>query len=139
MPTRRSYVFDANAIVSAALIQGSVTRKAFDKAHRKGVVLLSGSVITELEDVLGREKLKKYLTEEERLLFMVALVREAKLVTVNETIRECRDPKDNKYLDLAVSGDAACIVSGDKDLLVMSPFRGIPIVTPSRFLADDSL
>ena len=139
MPVRRSYVFDANAIVSAALIQGSVSRKAFDKAHRKGGILLSRSVISEVEDVLAREKLRKYLTEEDRLLFMVALVREAKLVAVAETIKECRDPKDNKYLDLAVSGGATCIVSGDKDLLDLSPFRGISIVTPRRFLEDDSL
>jgi len=49
-------------------------------------------------------------------------------------ISECRDPKDNKFLELAVAGNAYCIVTGDKDLLVLTPFRGIKIISPGDFL-----
>lgn len=57
-----------------------------------------------------------------------------------EQIEECRDPKDNKILEVAVEGKADVIVTGDKDLLVLHPFRGIPIIGPAEFLAllDDT-
>ena len=51
-----------------------------------------------------------------------------------ETIVDCRDLKDNKFLELAVEAKAQCVITGDKDLLVLNPFRGIPILTPADFL-----
>ncbi|WP_079680589.1 putative toxin-antitoxin system toxin component, PIN family [Planktothrix sp. PCC 11201] len=51
-----------------------------------------------------------------------------------KSIEECRDPKDNKYLELAVSGNADYIITGDKDLLVLNPFRAISIITVDQFL-----
>ncbi len=53
---------------------------------------------------------------------------------IQETVRVCRDPKDDKFLELAVNGRADCIVSGDDDLLVPNPFRGVDVLTPSDFL-----
>ena len=46
----------------------------------------------------------------------------------------CRDPDDDKFLELAVSENATCIVSGDSDLLELDPFRGIPFLEPADFL-----
>ncbi|MGC4007156.1 MAG: putative toxin-antitoxin system toxin component, PIN family [Pirellulales bacterium] len=63
-----------------------------------------------------------------------ALVRVAEIVEITQSIRECRDPRDDKYLELAVCGDAKYIVSGDLDLLTMSPYGNIAIVTPANFL-----
>jgi uncharacterized protein len=51
-----------------------------------------------------------------------------------EEIRECRDPKDDKFLELAIDGRASEIVTGDADLLAMHPFRGIAVLTPATFL-----
>jgi len=59
-----------------------------------------------------------------------------KQVAVNEAITACRDAKDDKFLELAVSGKASHIVSGDADLLVLHPFRSIAILTPQAFLAN---
>ena len=47
----------------------------------------------------------------------------------------CRDPDDDKFLELAVSGNADYLVSGDDDLLALHPFREIPILRPAEFLA----
>lgn len=55
-------------------------------------------------------------------------------VTPTEKIRACRDPKDDKFLEVAVAGDADLIISGDEDLSVLNPFRGIPIMQPAAFL-----
>jgi putative PIN family toxin of toxin-antitoxin system len=60
----------------------------------------------------------------------------AELVTITERIACCRDPHDDKFLELAVSGRADMIVSGDADLLALNPFCGIPIVTPAMFLQE---
>lgn len=65
---------------------------------------------------------------------MAGLLRLATPVTVTDQIDTCRDPKDNKVLELAVSGKAHCIVTGDEDLLILNPFRGIPILTAGEFL-----
>jgi len=46
----------------------------------------------------------------------------------------CRDPDDDKLLETALMGDADCLVTGDGDLLAMSPFHGIPVLTPAEFL-----
>jgi uncharacterized protein len=128
------FVLDTNVIVSALLLSGSVPRQAFDKVLTEGKPLVSPPVILELIEVLSRKQFNKYLLEEERMRFLVGLLKEAELLDNTETISECRDPKDNKFLELAFSGKADCIISGDHDLLVLNPFREIPIVTPKGFL-----
>jgi putative PIN family toxin of toxin-antitoxin system len=135
MPDR--YVFDTNAIVSAMLLPRSKPRIAFDRARHNGTLLVSDEVIEELNDVLRREEFEKYITETLRVEFLAALLRDAELVEITEHVRECRDPRDDKFLSLAVSGKADCIVSGDKDLLVLTPFRGIPIISPAEFLEQE--
>ena len=126
--------FDTDVIVSAVLLVGSVPRRAFDKALDEGEILISVPTLLELSEVLSRKKLNTYLLEEERMRFLVALLKEVEMVEITETFTDCRDAKDNKFLELAVSGKADCIVSGDADLLVLNPFREIPILTPREFL-----
>jgi putative PIN family toxin of toxin-antitoxin system len=128
------FVLDTNVVVSALLLRDSVPRQAFDKALAQGKILVSLPVIFELADVLSRSKLNRYLLEEERMRFLVTLLKEAELAQVRETITACRDAKDDKFLDLAVSGRASFIVTGDADLLELGPFRDILIVTPREFL-----
>ena len=134
MTNKPRFVLDTNLVVSAVLIKQSISRRAFDKAGKDGQILLSLPVIAELNEVLKREKFNKYLTERERLSFLNVLVHEAELIQISETISVCRDPKDDKFLELAVNGQADAIISGDQDLLVLNPFREISIVDPHQFL-----
>src|SRR5207253_90169 len=127
-------VIDTNVAVSAALLPRSVPRRAFDAAASHGRVLISEETIAELEEALRRPKFDKYVRELKRLEFLAALVRDAELVEIAELVRECRDPTDDKFLELAINGKASHIVSGDPDLLALNPFRGIAIVTPKDFL-----
>ena len=126
-------VFDNNVLVSAALLTG-VPRKAFDKLLDNAIVLVSVPVLLELADVLNRPKFNKYVTHDERMRFMMSFLKVAEMIEVRETIKVCRDPKDDKLLELAVSGNADFLVTGDKDLLVLNPFRGVEIITPREFL-----
>ncbi len=134
MANQGRFVFDTNVIVSALLMKKSVARDALDKARTAGDILLSIDVIEELHDVLSRPAFDRYIDEEDRLKFLSLLVKEATLIEIAEKVKECRDPKDDKFLELAVNGDATLIVSGDKDLQVLNPFRNIPILSPREFL-----
>ena len=128
------YVFDTNTLVSAALFEGSTPGRAFRLALRTGALLASPETLAELSEVLSRGKLERYVTQEEREEFFGVLVARAEIVEPTETVSACRDPKDDKFLELALEGRATAIISGDKDLLVLHPFRGVSIVTAATFL-----
>lgn len=130
------YVFDTNVLVSALLFSQGKPRQAFDAAFVRGHVLTSLEMLRELDDVLTRPKFDRYLLREERERFLQAFIREAILIEVTEHVDVCRDPKDNAVLELAISGGATHIVTGDEDLLVLNPFRGIAIATPDQFLSN---
>ncbi len=129
------FVLDANIIVSAALSAHGKSRQAFDLAIATGIILISDEVVTELSEVLLRTKFDKYSNRDKREAFLDEFLGIAEFVEIKEQINECRDKKDNKYLELAVSGIASLILTGDEDLLVLHPFRQIPIVRIQEFLA----
>lgn len=128
------YVFDTNVIVSALLFNASKPGLAFVQAVDSGTILASAELLTELNDVLSRPKFGEYIERAERERFLGAFVREVRFVEIRETVRACRDPKDDQVLELAVNGRADCIITGDTDLLALSPFRGIEIITPADLL-----
>ena len=88
-------------------------------------------------DVLSRPAFDRYIDEEDRIRFLNLLVKESILVDITEKIEECRDPKDDKFLELAVSGKADFIISGDDDLQTLNPFREIEIISPREFTETD--
>ena len=118
-------VLDTNVAVSAALMSNSTPRRVVDLILERGTLLISIPTLAELNEVLRRPRFNRYLGEERRLEFLATLLREAELVEVTETVSVCRDPDDDKFLELAVSGAATHIISGDDDLLTLHPFRGI--------------
>jgi putative PIN family toxin of toxin-antitoxin system len=56
------------------------------------------------------------------------------LVTPLPLASSVRDPKDHIFLEATIGGKAHCLVTGDKDLLVLNDVRGIPILSPRAFL-----
>ncbi|BDA75180.1 hypothetical protein RIVM261_033470 [Rivularia sp. IAM M-261] len=134
MNSIRKFVLDTNVLVSAMLSAKSKPRQVFDEAQKIGVILMSNDTFIEAEEVLLRPKFDKYITLPQRQIFIEELIQIAQFIEVNEQINECRDPKDNKYLELAVAGEVECIITGDEDLLVLNPFRGIKILTVQEFL-----
>jgi len=105
-------------------------RKAVEEAQ----ILMSEVVLEELAEVLSRPKFDKYVTIRDRQTFLRLLGTIVAMVPVIHNINECRDPKDNKILELALSGDANLIVTGDSDLLVLDPFRAMRIITPADYI-----
>ena len=128
------YVFDTNVLVTALIFEHSRPGQAFRRALERGQVLLSLSVVEEVNEVMSRGKFERYVTAEEREEFLEALVGRARFFDPAEQIRVCRDPKDDKFLELAVNGGASYIISVDDDLLALSSFRGIEILSVDDFL-----
>ncbi len=131
MTPRERVVVDGCALVSRLLLPDSVPGRAVRRAVDDAQILLSEPVMEELADVLGRAKFDSYVTVEHRQQFLRLLGRVAEIVPIVYAVRECRDSRDDKFLELAVNGEADLIVTGDDDLLVLNPFRDIPIMTPA--------
>ena len=134
MTGKPRYVFDTNTIVSAFLFHRSTPGQALTAALDQGVLLVSDEVASELGAVLRRERFDAYISRERREELLRGLIRNALLIEVTERVEACRDPSDDKFLELAISGGAACIVSGDDDLLVLHPYRGLPVLNARAFL-----
>src|SRR5208283_5032129 len=126
-------VVDTNDFVSAALKTASWPASVVRWVDRHGGLLKTTATETQIIEVLQRPYIVArmppfYLDNVQRIFAG------AELVMIAERIAVCRDPTDDKFLELAVNGRADMIVTGDFDLLVLNPFRGIPIIDPAAFV-----
>ena len=129
-------ILDSNVILSAALFKTSPTRQTLDKAINNGQVILSEPTLAELYEIFDRPKFDKYLSKISRDQFLNDFIAIAENIKILERFSACRDRKDDKFLELAVNGNADLIITGDQDLLVLNSFRNIKIITPSDFLIN---
>jgi putative PIN family toxin of toxin-antitoxin system len=133
----RRIVVDTNVYVSRALRGRSTPGAAIDKAWNEDVTLLSSVTWAELQIVLRRPKLSPYILPGTLEPYLQRIFSIATLVSCPTPIRACRDPKDDKFLEVAFHGAADVIVTGDRDLLDLHPFRGVAIITPAAYLDAD--
>ena len=129
-------MIDANTVVSAALNPGGVPRQALAAARARGVIVLSEAVYGEVSEVLARPKFRRVLTEDRRHEALELLAAAALWIEPKEAVKDCRDAKDNRYLELALAAQASTIVSGDEDPLVLDPWRGVRVLRPASFLKE---
>jgi putative PIN family toxin of toxin-antitoxin system len=128
-------VIDTNVLVSAALRPDSQPGRAFVYVRRHGSLLVSGPTLAELDKVLRRPRLDRFASLEGRIVFLAEFILLSEEVEIVMRVAACRDPKDDKFLEVAVNGRATHLVTGDGDLLALHLFRGIPILSPADFLA----
>jgi putative PIN family toxin of toxin-antitoxin system len=125
-------VVDTGVLVSA-LIQRQGTTGEVLRALRDGrfTLVYSTDILVEIIEVLGRPAMRaKYHIEPDDISALINLIR-----LWGELVTACRDPQDDKFLEAAVVGKADYLVSGDADLLDLTPYQGIPILRPTEFLA----
>ena len=131
-------VIDTNILVRARLNPEGTVGPVIDLLRDgRYTYLFSDATLEELIEVLGRPRMvNKYgITAGEVEALTNLLILRGEAIRPKEAIAECRDPKDDKFLEVAVTAKADVIVTGDEDLLVLHPFRGIDIVGPRDFLA----
>lgn len=127
---------DTNVLVSALISPHGNPRKVLNQIASGEIrLVISPRLLLELVTVFSRDEMRA-LIPESRISDLVSLVHQsARIVKPAENIQACRDSKDNAVLECAVSGKVAFIISGDKDLLDLSPFRRISILNPKDFLS----
>jgi len=133
--TGRTLVIDTNLWVSRLLLPDGVAAHAVRAALAWGTPLMSDATLAELSEVLSRPKFDRYVTLADRQQFLRLLGGIVRMVTITQTLAVCRDPADDKFLDVALTGEASLILTGDADLLALHPFYGVDILRPAEFLA----
>ena len=134
MRISRRLVVDTNVFASATIFPRSVPRQAVDHALDHDVVIFSEATMNELAEVLSRPKFDSFVSRAQRELFLAQIESTAEFVPIIQLVRACRDPKDDKFLEVALNGRADAIITGDSDLLEMHPWREIAVLSPAHFL-----
>ena len=129
-------VFDTNILVSRLLapkdsVPAQVVRSVF---KRGGQSLFSEVTFAELEAVLSRAKFDAYISREKRQYFLSEMRELSAFITINKHVSLCREPADDKFLEVAVNGKVDYLITGDQDLLVLESIENIPILSPADFL-----
>ena len=138
MSSASRLVFDTSTLVGAVLRPRSIPALALAAAWEVADVIVSAETLTELRHVLLRDRLDAYREPAQRLAFYEYYQSMTRLVESVHLVAACRDPQDDKFLSLALSGGAQVIVSSDDDLLSMGVFQGVHILTPRQFLESAS-
>ena len=129
-------VFDASAVVSAALREDGTPERALLRAEETDVFALSAEVDAEIAGVLERPRFAAAISAARRTRVLDVLRGGAVWFTPSERVADCHDKKDDKSLELALASGAWAIVSGDVDLLVLHPWRGVRVLRPAEYLAE---
>ena len=131
---RQRIVIDTNVYISRALRGASVPGMAVDKVWLEATTLLSTATWAELRVVLHRAKFAPYIQASTLGPYLEKVRSLATFIQILTPIHACRDPRDDKFLEVAMHGRADAIVTGEADLLALHPFRGIAILTPAASL-----
>jgi uncharacterized protein len=125
-------VLDTNVLVSG-LGWGGLPAAILDAVSDGRVVLItSAPLLDELRRVLAYPKLAKVVGDAAGLADIIAA--SSVVVEPDRVLAVVNDESDNRVLEAAAAAAADYIVSGDKDLLDLSSFEGIPIVTAAQFV-----
>jgi putative PIN family toxin of toxin-antitoxin system len=128
-------VFDTNILVSAALLATSKPSLAVRWAAANDLILASVATLSELVSTMERSKFDRYASRASRREFVAFVHANVQFVSIRRSVQACRDPNDDKFLDVAVNGGADVLITGDADLLALNPYEGIPILTAADYLA----
>jgi uncharacterized protein len=128
-------VVDSNVLISAVLQTTDTPAGVLHTLQdRAAILLMSDETEGELHRRLMHAKFDRYVSAQLRRRFLSQLDALSERISIANRPMGCRDRDDDKFLELAVLGDADCIITGDEDLLVMHPFKGIPILRPAAAL-----
>ena len=132
-------VMDTSTLVGAMLRSESKPRQALLAVVKSHVLCVSQSTLTELQVVLQRSKFDRYAPLQTRLEFLDVVTQTAQLYEIDTaseaaSLSACRDPKDDKFLALAMACEAMVIISSDADLLSLQRWNNIAIISPADFL-----
>lgn len=131
-------VLDTGILISGLIRRNGTTGEVLNALRdNRFLVIYSTPIVMELIEVLSRPIFSdKYHIQSDDVTALINLMRlRGELVAISRKLEICRDPKDDKFFEAALAGEADSIVSGDADLIILHPFEGISIIRPAEFLA----
>lgn len=128
-------ILDTNLLISRALTPSSLTASAVRLIIDHCDLLVSQAIMDEFATTLNRVQTKGYVKQDEAIALITAYKEMVEWIPIIERVEECRDPKDDKFLELAINGNAEYLITGDKDLLVLDLFRETHILSAKDFIA----
>jgi len=134
-PAGDRVVIDTNVFISGVLSTTSAPARCVEAVVSGGQLLATEATLKELFERVLSPKFDPYVTRARREELLSRLAPLVEIVEVVQHVRACRDPHDDKFLEAAVNGRADVIITGDKDLLELHPFRGVVIVSPADYLS----
>jgi len=135
MKNSKCIVCDTNVLISAFLLSNSTPDRVISWIRKNGIFFFSEATFDEFKEVLHRPKLQKYLVSQDLQEILTLFRNESQFININQEVQLCRDPKDDKFLTVALEGKADYLISGDQDLLVLKKIGHTPIITPQLFLS----
>ncbi|MEZ5536275.1 MAG: putative toxin-antitoxin system toxin component, PIN family [Thiolinea sp.] len=126
-------LFDTSTLIGVMLKPQSLPAQVFYHAAKYCLLIASAETMNELAEVVQREKFDRFRSRGERLTILAYYQSLAIIVPVTEEVTDCRDEKDNKFLSAALAGKVDVLVSSDEDLLVLNPYRGIPVIKARQY------
>ena len=127
-------VLDTNVLISAVLSPHGKPFACLSWVLENATLLASQGLLDEFESRLARPKFSKYVDDARRRSVVADLALSSALVDVRGVIKVCRDPDDDKLLEITIGGGADCLVTGDQDLLSLADQFIRPIITAEQFL-----
>src|SRR4051794_23805120 len=134
---RERVVIDTNVLISSLFFSTTTPARTVERVVTTAQLVATTETLRELIETVLLPKFDRYVRRERREALLQRVASVVEIVEVLQHIRASRDPKDDKFLDAAVNGRADVIVTGDRDLLDLNPFRRIAIVTPAQYLNRD--
>jgi uncharacterized protein len=131
---RDRIVVDTNVLISSFILTSSAPAHAVDRAILTGHLVGTTATLRELHETLLAPRFERYLALAGREALLQRFVAIIEIVEVLQPIKASRDPRDDTFLEAAVNGAAQIIISGDRDLLILHPLRGVAILTPAAYL-----
>jgi putative PIN family toxin of toxin-antitoxin system len=128
------YICDTNILVSSLISRNSPPAQTIDYIKNTGLFAFSSETFSELEEVLNRPKFDKFMSKEIRIQFFQKIRPFIIFYDIYQKVDFCRDPKDNKFLDVAIASYADYLITGDEDLLVLKNIGNTSIITPRTFM-----
>jgi len=127
-------ICDTNVFLSALLSKTSPPNRSVRYLLANGMLAFSKETLDELEEVFSRKKFDKYIPRAERAFFIENVKQNSLVYEIHHSVDICRDPKDNKFLDVAIASYADYLITGDEDLLVLEAIGNTTIITPREFI-----
>jgi uncharacterized protein len=132
-------VIDTNVLLSAVLSPNGTSRKALNKVYKEFKIAQSDETYQELNTRICKRKFDKYISDEDRQDFLDIVKKSSQFIEIKSQINTCRDPDDNKFLELAKDANAEFLITGDQDLLSLKILAECQnqIITPRDFIDLD--